>query len=801
MPNFSMNPYGSPHEDTPLHRRQQTGFPAEPHRKTKSSLRYTCQSPDDSYMHAWVYKNNQYCIESTRLSDDDRPGLIRTRLPDYLQQAMLIEPPIELVCIEGEPDKADHMTENVHLLHVCVYTQSSVFIMHLVYKRRDKEYGSNDDCVQGEVAAVVEPFERMLMDSDYNTRIIRIRSAPQSRQDYATMCPGKSLAMLTYSRARQTYAFSLYHAKGKVTTPLEFQLEEAAEDDPFVDFCFVSSNGLSLFSSLGIALLKEFGDVHVASPIVFEGTVVQSSAVSEALDYVAESLTSLDRSSSYWRKLRVAQQYILDTFPLDNKSRICTATFTRDSALWPVQIQGPVLFGDSLNTEGDACTIEKFGKAELVGVAIGRSLGNLEFAIISPTSLVPQFAIERRTGSFGMDDSMTAPGAWVESLQLFSNADEEDEGQAVKDIRLISDPVSDRIMHFCTRNAVCSISTNAIHASSRLVLSEGNEAIQSSAWLSLSAASEDNNIQGIVVSRGSGSGHSLVARLTDGTVTSCNVLETQYAYEMNTMLSKALAKDNKPPMNSATSKAMQIVENNEPFYKVIEPHVKRVHAGLSSLGKIVGSQTMGKDITPDLLAATLNVQNRNNKISLALTEMILVVEERKKQLKLMIESQHEQLETLMSTIDELKSRNTSLCDRMSVVEVNALSLQERSVNAYQASQDLCPTISNAEYEFFGFLKRMVLKTSTWEKEMQSFVRTTTDSCSRLKENGLSSSFAEDIASNPEYVKHVHTILNAQKAVIEQTRQHLQHAEQNTGAALRQTGLEVDNSENISSNLF
>jgi hypothetical protein len=314
MPRFSI---GEEYSD-PSYGRDIASFasPSQRSSSNSSSVRLVCLSPDGRSLHSF---QGRY-IETQSLpleehgyagANTETPSLIRTTLPEWVQSALQIDPAVELLCVEGESLKRkSEMDTRQSLPRLCLYTSKSAFLLQLAY-----EPSESHAVTQGIVVSVSQPFERYL-EFSYANKIIRIRPAPQRYTGFSTMCPGASMAALVLNTETQEYSMMLHHANGKVTIPLVFGVE-CLEDwarEQIVDFAFAQSTGLALLSSLSVVLLKGSGDLCSASPIVFDGAVVPSTLLHEALDYLGAMLEAHESSSVKWRQCRAAQHYLLDVF-------------------------------------------------------------------------------------------------------------------------------------------------------------------------------------------------------------------------------------------------------------------------------------------------------------------------------------------------------------------------------------------------------------------------------------------------------------------------------------------------------
>lgn len=652
-------------------------------------------------------RDSSYIEFSTR----GTPTFIRTELPRSIQSALEIDPAIELICVEGEGRRqSKNPDERKVLPRLLLYTRKNAFLLQLAYSDDD-----DGDVVQGHVASVEEPLDHYLEVSTA-TSILRGRPAPQSSEGYATICPAACFAVLTENLETFQYSLLLYHGNGSITEPLYFGIEDDAEGtERFSDFCFAQSDGLSLFASLSVLLLKESGDVLAASPVVFDGTVVSKSHVDDGLDYLQDQLDrSSDSNSAKWRLCKAAAQFLTDAFlRSENQGQYCTARVLyqadQSATKWPIALQGPILSQREVDACPAAVAIENFGSSDcLVGVAIGKVAGKVDLAGISPTSLLPRFAFESDGDSRDLDDALIKLGSLLERVELCpvsTGINEE------SNISIVKDPVVDNLLHYATPAAVFTISSQAMRSATRKVKGQHFDPARTTAWICLRSV---DALQGIIVSPYAALGHTLVVGLKRGSMISIDVTESKSLHEFDSLLQNVassdewlLLKDN--PADSSTP----------PLYDAIKTLSARINAGLSNMGRLVGSETGYSKISPDALAVAIKIKMRSDdEVALPLLELRKTVEKYRSGLKSTLEQQQKQLKSIVYSVKDLQARITATSEQMEEIETNASSLSQRSSAALETSQRMLPTITQAEFDYFQAIKRLNLKCAQMEHDIQ-----------------------------------------------------------------------------------
>ena len=477
------------------------------------------------------------------------PAVIETKFSPLVCSTFQVDTPIELFCAHGDsmphPPRDTDDPQQCLLPLLCIYTRHSVFLFQLAFQCPFPA----GKVVQGSVVSMTEPLESHLAGESSSTSIVRVRPAPQRRMGYATMCPSGSIAMLTRDSVVNEYALVLYHGphqhrpgRGWISTNVRFGLEQLVEDEntTIVDFCFAQSNGQALLASMSIHLLKESGEVLGASPVLFDGAVVPRSLVRGSVEYLNHVIDN-DRDGARKRQCFAARQYFQDAFGPEDDGHHVTAHISGGGAIesglsWPVQVQGPIVLIPVVEPDevlNRALVIEPFFARDLVGLAIGRERHSVDFAAVSPTSLLPRFTYMDAADQSDVDDVLVELGSIVERVVVESD-EETEKGATSGLISLVRDPVLDSMIHYADSQGVVSISTNSMRVFSRNIREEAlgaeqpgflspsstqeKEIVRSTAWSSVDVSAGRGRVAlvGAVVSGDAHLGHTLVATLSDG---------------------------------------------------------------------------------------------------------------------------------------------------------------------------------------------------------------------------------------------------------------------------------------------
>jgi hypothetical protein len=265
-----------------------------------------------------------------------------------------------------------------------------------------------------------------------------------------------------------------------------------------------------------------------------------------------------------------------------------------------------------------------------------------------------------------------------------------------------------------------------------------------------------------------------------------NLTETRHYHEMEALSenSDRLAIQGA----SASDLALRSLHDIAPLHELLQPLFQKIGSGLAGMGKIVGSATQKKDITPELLAVSMSVKERcDNEVVLPVLEMTEIVSARQKELEIMYANQLAQLKTLKETVALIKEKMGAIREKAEVAGTNAKSLAQRSAAALQSSTDLMPTITQAEYDFFLELKKLDNKTKEWQEEFERI---------NLKVSGLRDSVDEGDTSGPltltsDAVLNAKKLLQATGAMQKKHTERLDEAEERIDELAAVAGIDLE----------
>ena len=690
---------------------------------SSSALRLTCRSPDGQCMYSLV--SQKYIeLRNLPLPPDQNGPESQFQLPEVVSTALAVDPAIELLCVDGTQRGFKSQTqEGEQYIMLCLYTRASAFLIKIKTSDLNR-------CETIPESAVTEPLEKFL-EHLYDATIVRIREAPQAHNtgNAVTYTPRGSFAALLEDLEANNYILVLYHHEngGTLTAPLKFAMEGSAVGERIVDFCFAESDGLTLFSTITAIFLQHSGDVHSASPIVFDGMKVQDRTVKEALSYLNASIQTSSSDSAKWRQCKAARTFFTEVFerPVNSKSKVSTVRFLSSSssksgaAHWPAKIQGPIYFQSSLNSSGGTSypvAIEAFDGTEcLAGFALATDGGKIDFVGVSPTTLIPRFVFEAERDSSTIDDVVFKQTALIESVDLRLK---------LGPVSLVKDPGAGSLLHLATCTNVYTVSTNAMLHTSKKLFGPTNDQLSTKAWTCLRISQEDDTITGVAIASDPVDGHKIVAHFASGSVASGDITRSKYAEELS------------GKTTSSADEGNQIVQhsNSSPLLQELRPIIDQINAGLGGMERLVGSSTNYKDITPESLAWIAQRLDRcDREITIPVQEMKQIVAASRAKLKQRVKAQHDEVRKLSSNVKDTISRLENLADMIQAAEENAAVQSQRSRHLFQISEQLVPTTTPVEREFFRHVERLALKTARLEGLVLETQRNAATSCQNLGE--------------------------------------------------------------------
>jgi hypothetical protein len=703
--------------------------------RNNNIIQLSCMSPDGRSVHSvstGYIETHSLPLEGT--TDDsihrDMPVIVRTRLPERVMTALKLDSAMELVCVEGDTMPTSPSPQKQLLPLLCLYTRKSVFMIQISYPR------TTVGVVQGDIVSISEPLETTLLQSTA-LQIVRIRPAPQRYMGYACICPRASIAVLVRDASINEFRLILHHGNGTLTTPLEFSMEDfAGGTNNVCDFCFGQSNELALLATASIYLLQQGGSVLAASPILFHGAIVNVAVVNDALGYL-EDLISLEKRDAHYRRAQAARCMLSQAFgTLSGKDDIDSVTAqvgvggANHPMKWPVQLQGPVIASPIVEPDdiSKALAIEVFFSMDLVGFVVAREGNRCDFCVTPPSAVLPRTTyegIDNPQDTDVLNNDLGDLGAVVEKIVV--EADSSNQPSVM--IALVRDPSDPTMIHLVSDSGVLSFTTNAMEIFSIKVRdvagkpgfvspSKARKApLKSTAFPSVAVSGDMSvSLRGAIVTNDAQLGHTMIARLSDGSMHAVNMTETKYRHE-----SEALLEEKEEPklllMAAPTDEALQAVEATQPLIEILKPVFEKIQRGLDDgLTKIVGAATDPKDIDPGTLAVVLEVKRKCEKdVIIPLKELRRLSQSRHAELKQMLKAQITQLQALKESNNSLKARMDLTAKQLTMAEDNAKMLANRSNSLHHASKALQQTVGKAEQEYFNLLESLNSKISAWEE--------------------------------------------------------------------------------------
>jgi hypothetical protein len=191
----------------------------------------------------------------------------------------------------------------------------------------------------------------------------------------------------------------------------------------------------------------------------------------------------------------------------------------------------------------------------------------------------------------------------------------------------------------------------------------------------------------------------LAGACSAGTLVAENLSESRYLHEMEHLI-------NVVPDNTRSDQG-NTDDYGPPLNEVLEPMLQKISTGLAGMAKFVGSQTPSSQVSPEMLAVALSVKERcDNEVVLPLLELKQTIRARRQVMKVMLIAQMKELSALKEGIRVMEDRMAGIKEQAQAAQVNAQELAKRSDAVLQASQDLMPTLTQAEYDYFQQLKRL-----------------------------------------------------------------------------------------------
>jgi len=276
-----------------------------------------------------------------------------------------------------------------------------------------------------------------------------------------------------------------------------------------------------------------------------------------------------------------------------------------------------------------------------------------------------------------------------------------------------------------------------------------------------------------------------------GTPAAVNLTESLYLHEAESMIREEENVENEK--SRVASEALAAMESTPPLHELLVPLFEQVNRGLAGMGKIVGGRTLPKDINPATLATVISVKERCEKeIILPMQEMDQLAASRLKELKEMYKSQLQQMAALKETTQLLRDWMKVTSEKMEVAESNAALLAQRSSAIYQACQDLRPTVTTKEREYFDLLRRVKVKCDKWEESIGAVLNESSKLCEAIDAGQAKTSV--DLTEEDD--KHCRALQRGMELSLKTSRKSVDRAKSIVNTVCSATGLGVGD-ENIS----
>lgn len=589
-----------------------------------------------------------------------------------------------------------------------------------------------------------------------------------------------------FEKIQKSDATPIYHT----TTPLDITSGGVGyggaseilnlKENPITDFCF----GTSSHDLFCIYILVKSGDIYGANPILFDGTAVPRNVVKQRLNSledklseyekinesfdlgsekeekeediaeIAELVRSFDYIVAQKARIKSEIQYLTDSFPdVMNGSEYYVVACTHGRAHvssgshWPVQLQGPLLYGRLSYEENDhsvvcgsalaiqsiyVSTPNSIPENKLSFLAVARRNGQVDLCGIS-RELEVRFAYESTDDLFLLNSRVVRSGALLETVcfdfKKKINSTDTDTGSSSQLVpfkntgrnqsdmlSLVVDSVvsshNEQLIHCISDSGVFSISSCAILETLQNIFtpSEMKKVSNTMAWSSI-ATGDNIHMEGAVVSGDPSLGHILVGRTSAGSMETVNLSAAQYLYRGSSIL------DTEKEENMKNSKSTQGDDSStKSFARTVSPLLDKVREGLSSTGKLTTDGIYPKDANPSTVAfVTSTLKKLETDIAIPLNQLHSETEMHREKIEKSYESQVKRMETLKKMVEKAKQNHESYNKKLNKVEKNATLLAQRSAAILSACRNSKPTCSRAEQDYFNQLKKWENQINKWDE--------------------------------------------------------------------------------------
>ena len=268
-----------------------------------------------------------------------------------------------------------------------------------------------------------------------------------------------------------------------------------------------------------------------------------------------------------------------------------------------------------------------------------------------------------------------------------------------------------------------------------------------------------------------------------------NLTEARYLHQMDSLIHGTTDEKTQKQLIEATpsGSAAKQLDSVPPLYEKVETLMKKITLGLASMGKVVGSQTKCKDIQPDMMAVAISIKERCDKeVVLPMLELKETVNARREVLIKMRQGQMEQITSLKQTVNMLQDSIAAIEAKVQTAQENSKGLARRSTAVLQASQDLLPKLTQAEFDYFQQLKRLKANLDTMQEGFTKLDKTLVT----LRESMDSGKIRCSAKVSSDVVSHAQVLLDGQEKFLVEMEASMNSNEERTSKMMSAAGLAV-----------
>ena len=210
-----------------------------------------------------------------------------------------------------------------------------------------------------------------------------------------------------------------------------------------------------------------------------------------------------------------------------------------------------------------------------------------------------------------------------------------------------------------------------------------------------------------------------------------------------------------------------ILKKIKPLNELLQPLTDEVCNGLSKMGKIVGGNTMPKDVGPENLAVFIETQRScEQNIVLPMDKMSRIIRGRKDLLNEMLENQSAELKQLIELLEKVKIKYELNQKKATELETASASLASRSSAVLTATQALYPQITDAEAQYFKDLERYEMSCNKWEEQAKQISNDADTICKAMSAGAIESGEIRCLVDlPPDKLDVCHKMLRGEKELL------------------------------------